>query len=50
MPGAHVEVEGEEIVVRVKGLYAEEKKFIAKVDQVCDGPGGVKVKVHLVST
>ena len=49
MPGAQVEVEGEEIVVRVKGLYAEEKKFIAKVDQVCDDPGGVKVKVHLVS-
>lgn len=49
IPSAKVEVEGEEIVVSIKGLYAEEKKLIAKVDQVCDGLGGVKVKVHLVS-
>ncbi|MFZ5453020.1 MAG: AAA family ATPase [Thermodesulfobacteriota bacterium] len=49
MPGAQVEVEGEEIVVTIQGLYPEEQKFIAQVDQVCDCLGGVKAKVRLVS-
>lgn len=49
MPSAQVEVEGEEIVVSIKGLYAEEQKFIAKVDQVRDDLEGVQVKVRLVS-
>jgi cytidylate kinase len=49
IPGAQVEVEGEEIVVSIKGLYGEEQKLIAKVDQVRDTLRGVQVKVRLVS-
>ena len=49
MPAAKVEVEGEDIVVSIRGVYGEEQKLLAKVDQVQDSLGGVKVKVRLVS-
>jgi len=49
MPSARVEVEEGELVVNVENIWGEEQKLIAKVDQVVDQVGGVKVKVRLVS-
>ena len=49
MPAAKVEVKGEDIVVSIRGVYGEEQKLLAKVDQVQDSLGGIKVKVRLVS-
>ena len=49
IPSAKVEVEGGELVVSIGGAWGQEKKLIAKVEQISDGMGGVKVKVRLVS-
>lgn len=49
IPSAKVGVEAGEIVVSIGGPWAQEKKLIAKVDQVVDQVGGVKVMVRLVS-
>ncbi len=49
IPAAKVGVEGDKIVVSIRGPWADEKKLIAKVEEVSDSVGGVKVKVRLVS-
>jgi cytidylate kinase len=49
IPSARVEVEGGELVVSIGGTWAQEKKLIAKVEQISDTVGGVKAKVRLVS-
>jgi cytidylate kinase len=49
IPSAKVEVEGGELVVSIGGAWGQEKKLIAKVEQISDHMGGVKVKVRLVS-
>ena len=49
IPSAQVAVEDGELVVRIGGAWGQEKKLIAKVDQISDGMGGVKVKVRLVN-
>ncbi len=51
IPSVKVAVEGGEIVVSMGsagGAWDSDKKMIAKVEQVSDGMGGVKVKVRLV--
>jgi cytidylate kinase len=48
IPAAKVGVEGGEIVVGIGGAWDQEKKMIAKVEQISDSMGGVKVKVRLV--
>ena len=48
-PAARVEVEEGEILVKIGGPWAEDKRLIAKVDQVVDNLSGLKVKVRLVS-
>jgi cytidylate kinase len=48
VPSATVKVEKGELVVSMEGDWGEDKKFIAKVDQIVDEVGGgVKVKVRL---
>jgi cytidylate kinase len=49
VPSARVEVDKGELVVSMGVAWGEDKKFIAKVDQIVDAVGGVKVKVRLVS-
>jgi cytidylate kinase len=49
IPSAKATVEGGEIVVSIGGAWAEGKKLIAKVEEVSDSVGGVKVKVRLIS-
>jgi cytidylate kinase len=49
VPSAKVEVEKGELVVRMGVAWGEDKRFIAKVDQIVDEVGGVKVKIRLVS-
>ncbi len=49
IPSAKVEVEDGELVVHMGNGWGRGKKMIAKVDQVTDGPNGVKVKVRLIS-
>jgi cytidylate kinase len=50
MPSARVKVEKGELVVRMGVAWGEDKKFIAKVDQIVDeAAGGVKVKVRLIN-
>jgi cytidylate kinase len=49
VPSARVEVEKGELVVSMGVAWGEDKKLIAKVDQIVDEVGGVKVKVRLVS-
>jgi cytidylate kinase len=49
IPSAKVWVEGGELVVSIGGTWDQEKKMIAKVEQISDNVGGVKVKVRLVS-
>ena len=49
VPSVRVEVEKGELVVSLGVAWGEDKKLIAKVDQIVDEVGGVKVKVHLVS-
>lgn len=49
IPSAKAELEGEEIVVSLGGYWADKNKLIAKVDQIVDNTGSVKVKVRLVS-
>ena len=49
IPSAQVEVEDGEIIVHLRDTWGEGKKLIAKVEQVSDNVGGVKVKVRLVS-
>jgi cytidylate kinase len=49
MPSVRVEVEKGELVVSMGVAWGEDKKLIAKVDQIVDEVGGVKVKVRLVS-
>jgi cytidylate kinase len=48
MPSARVRVENDELVVRMGVAWGEDQKLIAKVDQIIDEVGGVKVKVRLV--
>jgi cytidylate kinase len=48
VPSARVTVEGGELVVRLGVSWGEEHRLIAKVEQVVDQVGGVKVKVRLV--
>ncbi len=49
IPSAKVEVEGGEIMVNLRDTWGEGKRLIAKVEQVSDEVGGVKVKVRLLS-
>jgi cytidylate kinase len=49
IPSAKVGVENGKIVVNIRGAWAEEKKLTAKVEEVSDSVGGVKVKVRLIS-
>jgi cytidylate kinase len=50
VPSAEVRVENGELVVRMGAAWGQDKKFIAKVDQIVDKVGGgVAVKVRLVS-
>jgi cytidylate kinase len=49
VPSARVEVDKGELLVSMGVAWGEDKKFIAKVDQIVDAVGGVKVKVRLVS-
>ncbi len=49
IPSVKVEAEEGEIVVRFGGYWADEKRLIAKVDEVIDNMGEVQVKVRLVS-
>lgn len=49
IPSAKVEVEDGKIIVNLRDSWGEGKKLIAKVEQVSDSVGGVKVKVRLVS-
>jgi cytidylate kinase len=49
MPSAKVKVEKGELVVSMGVAWGEDKRLIAKVDQVIDKVGGVKVKVRLVN-
>jgi hypothetical protein len=46
---AKVEVEDGQLVVSLRGGWAEGKKMIAKVDEIIDNARGVKVKVRLIS-
>jgi cytidylate kinase len=48
IPSVQVGVEGEEIVVSIGGPWNGEKKMIAKIEEISDSVGGVKVKVRLV--
>ena len=51
IPSVKVGVEGGEIVVSMGnagGAWGSDKKMIAKVEQISDGAGGVKVKVRLI--
>ncbi len=46
---AKVEVEKDELLVSMGVAWGEDKKLIAKVDQIVDeAGGGVKVKVRLI--
>jgi|UniRef100_A0A7V6A205 cytidylate kinase len=49
IPSAKVGVEGDKIVVTIRGPWDDDKKLIAKVEEISDSVGGVKVKVRLVS-
>jgi cytidylate kinase len=49
VPSVRVEVEKGELVVSMGVAWGEDKKLIAKVDQIVDEVGGVNVKVRLVS-
>jgi cytidylate kinase len=49
VPSVRVKVEKGELVVSMGVAWGEDKKWIAKVDQIVDEVGGVKVKVRLVS-
>ena len=48
VPSAKVAVEKGELVVSMGVAWGEDKRLIAKVDQIVDEVGGVKVKVRLV--
>lgn len=48
IPSAKVEAEEGDIVVHMGDAWGEDKKLIAKVDQIVDEVGGIKVKVRLV--
>jgi cytidylate kinase len=48
LPAARVEAVAGELVVSLSGAWIDEQKFIAKVDQLIDEVGGVKIKVRLV--
>jgi cytidylate kinase len=48
IPSARVEVQDGELVVSLAAAWPEEQKFIARVDQIIDAAGGVKIKVRLV--
>jgi cytidylate kinase len=49
VPSAKVKVENGELVVSMGVAWGEDRRLIAKVDQVVDKVGGVKVKVRLVN-
>jgi cytidylate kinase len=50
VPSARVKVEKGELVVSMGVAWGEDKRFIAKVDQIVDeAAGGVKVKVRLIN-
>jgi cytidylate kinase len=49
VPSARVKVENGELVVSMGVAWGEDQRLIAKVDQVIDKVGGVKVKVRLVN-
>jgi cytidylate kinase len=49
VPSVRVEMEKGELVVSMGVAWGEDKKLIAKVGQIVDEAGGVKVKVRLVS-
>ncbi len=49
IPSAKVGVENGELVVSIGTAWDSDKKMIAKVEQISDSVGGVKVKVRLVS-
>jgi cytidylate kinase len=48
IPSAKVGVEDGDIVVHMGDVWGEDKQLIAKVDQMVDEMGGIKVKVRLV--
>jgi len=48
IPSARVKVEGGDIVVSLGDVWGQGKELIAKVDQIVDGIGGIKVKIRLV--
>jgi cytidylate kinase len=48
MPSARVVADQGELLVSLGGAWGEDKKLIAKVDQIVDEVGGVKIKVRLV--
>jgi cytidylate kinase len=50
IPSAKVGVEDGQLVVSIGGAWNQEKKLIAKVEEISDSVGGVKVKVRLVSS
>ncbi|MEJ2071715.1 MAG: cytidylate kinase family protein, partial [Syntrophobacterales bacterium] len=49
VPSAKVNVENGELVVSMGVAWGEDKRLIAKVDQIVDDVGGVKAKVRLVN-
>jgi cytidylate kinase len=49
VPSAKVKVESGQLVVSMGAGWGEDQKLIAKVDQIVDAVGGVKIKVRLVS-
>ncbi len=49
IPSAKVEVENGQLVVRIGSAWEGEKKMIAKIEQISDDVGGVKVKVRLIN-
>jgi cytidylate kinase len=48
IPSAKVRAEGGEIVVSLGDVWGKDKELIAKVDQIVDEIGGIKVKIRLV--
>jgi cytidylate kinase len=49
VPSVRVEVEKGELLVSMGVVWGEDKNLIAKVEQIIDAVGGVKVKVRLIS-
>ena len=48
IPSVKAGVEGGEVVVTIGGAWDGDEKLLAKVEQVSDNVGGVKVKVRLI--